>query len=124
MAALSTVFIFGHDVRCVTVRDDATRSSPVFYYARFAIGVFQVTAVTLIQEWTDRKYYSRVFALYFLATSGMMLPSVFVSGFLLSVSSFQVTVTIMGSILSVAGILGVCLFPSIGKSNNRKENAS
>ncbi|GAK08501.1 MFS transporter [Geomicrobium sp. JCM 19038] len=95
---------------------------PFFVIQGFALGLFQVTTVTLIQEWSKPAYYTRMFTMFFLVSNGMMLPSILISGWLLSTLTITETVAIMATILIVTGAMGVITFPRIGIGGKEETN--
>lgn len=94
---------------------------PFFSLQGIAIGLFQVTTVSLIQEWTTTDFQPRIFTLYLLLTNGMILPSILLSGLLLSTLTVEITVLLIASILVIAGLVGVILFPALGKTKERED---
>lgn len=94
---------------------------PFFTLQGVAIGLFQVTTISLIQEWTSATFQSRVFTLYLLLTSGMILPSILLSGLLLSTLTIEATVLLIASVLIITGICGVLVIPALGKTKERKD---
>lgn len=87
---------------------------PFFFIQGIALGTFQVTSVSLIQEWTDPNKYTRTFSLYTLVTTGVALPSVLLIGFMLSTLTVQSIALLLAFSLVFVGVAGILTFPTIG----------
>ncbi|MED5016417.1 MFS transporter [Paenibacillus chibensis] len=81
----------------------------------FALGCFNITFVTYLQDVVDRENYTRTFSLYHMLSSTAALPGILLTGVLLSVWGVLPTVLVVSCILFLLGILGIFVIPALGK---------
>ena len=84
---------------------------PFFFIQGIALGGFNVTFVTYLQDEVQRENYTRTFSLYNMIATSMALPGIVGVGYLLSKIETINTVFILASVLLLLGISVVTLFP-------------
>ncbi len=95
---------------------------PVFFLQGIALGCFNITFVTYLQNVISSENYTRTFSLYNMIMSSMALPGIIVTGLFLEVIGVLYTVLVQGGILFCIGILGIFIIPKLGRheDNNKK----
>lgn len=86
---------------------------PIFCIQGIALGCFNVTLITFLQEIIEDEQYTRTFSLYHMITSCMALPGVIVIGSLLSYTGVKATILIMTGILLLIGTLAILVIPKL-----------
>lgn len=88
---------------------------PIFFLQGIALGVFNVTIVTYLQDEVDNDYYTRTFSLYHMITTSVALPGILATGLLLREFETVLTIQVMAGMLLLLGIIGCCAIPRLGK---------
>ncbi|MHC8514518.1 MFS transporter [Sporosarcina sp. ITBMC105] len=88
---------------------------PFFFLQGIALGGFNVTLVTYLQDEVHNDYYTRTFSLYQMITTSVALPGIVITGLLLREIETIHTIQVMTGILFVLGIIGCFVFPQLGK---------
>lgn len=90
---------------------------PFFMFQGIALGCFNISFVTYLQEIVSSSHYTRTFSLYYMLTGSMALPGVLLMGGLLSNIGIRQTIIVMASILAILGIAGTIFIPALGKKS-------
>lgn len=90
---------------------------PFFMLQGIALGCFNISFVTYLQEIVSSSHYTRTFSLYYMLTGSMALPGVLLMGGLLSNIGIRQTIIVMASILAILGIAGTVFIPALGKKS-------
>ncbi|WP_057775639.1 MFS transporter [Cytobacillus dafuensis] len=88
---------------------------PFFFMQGIALGCFNVTFVTYLQDVVSSENYTRTFSLYNMIASSMALPGVLLVGALLNRIGVLNTILVLSGILLLIGIFGIYLIPQLGK---------
>lgn len=88
---------------------------PFFFIQGIALGCFNISFITYLQEIVSSTYYTRTFSLYYMLSGSMALPGVLLIGGLLTSIGIRQTVIVMASSLIVLGIAGSIFIPSLRK---------
>ena len=91
---------------------------PFFFIQGIALGGFNVTFVTYLQDEVQRENYTRTFSLYNMIATSMALPGIVGVGYLLSKIETINTVFILASVLLLLGIYGCYFIPGLGKGKS------
>ena len=87
---------------------------PFFLIQGFALGCFNVTFVSYLQDVVAAEHYTRTFSLYHMIASAMALPGVIFMGLLLSQIGVIPTVLFVSATMLIMGIVGVFFIPRLG----------
>ncbi|WP_059173374.1 MFS transporter [Bacillus sp. FJAT-27445] len=88
---------------------------PFFFLQGIALGGFNVTIVTYLQDEVDNDYYTRTFSLYYMLTTSVALPGILATGLLLREFETIHTIQVMAGMLLFLGIIGCGAIPRLGK---------
>jgi len=88
---------------------------PLFFLQGIALGCFNVTFVTYLQDVVSSENYTRTFSFFNMISSSMALPGVLIIGVLLSKIGVLNTILSFSGILLTIGIFGFYLIPRLGK---------
>ena len=98
---------------------------PLFFMQGIAIGCYNVTIVTYLQDTVPLEHHTRTFSLFQMISSSMALPGVLLIGILLNKMGVLSTIGLFSAILLIIGISGIFVFPRLGKGYAKKhEQAS
>lgn len=92
---------------------------PLFFLQGIALGCFNVTFVTYLQDVVSNENYTRTFSFFNMISGSMALPGVLLIGVLLSKIGVLNTILSFSGILLTIGILGIYLIPRLGKGYAR-----
>ena len=95
---------------------------PFFFLQGIALGGFNVTIVTYLQDEVDNDYYTRTFSLFNMLTTSVALPGIFITGLLLREFETIHTIQVMAGMLLLLGIIGCCAIPTIRKGSQTQIN--
>ncbi|MBS4193742.1 MFS transporter [Lederbergia citri] len=95
---------------------------PFFFLQGIALGCFNVTFITYLQDVISSENYTRTFSLYNMITSSMALPGIILAGLLLNKISVLQTILVISLILFIIGILGIYFTPKLGKGQEEGIN--
>ncbi|WP_391207274.1 MFS transporter [Psychrobacillus sp. L4] len=93
---------------------------PLFTIQGIAIGVYQVTFVTYLQDVVAKENYTRTFSLFHMITSTMALPGIIVFGLLLNKIGTMNSILMMVCTLLLLAIVSCFTVPALGKGEIRK----
>ncbi|MGZ9584729.1 MFS transporter [Paenibacillus marinisediminis] len=93
---------------------------PLFFIQGIALGCFNVTFVSYLQEAVASEQYTRTFSIYHMIMSSAALPGILIVSALLSNMGVITTIAIIAVILLIIGILGMYLIPGLGKAETQK----
>lgn len=93
---------------------------PLFFLQGIAIGCFNVTFVTYLQNAITEEHYTRTFSLYNMITSSMALPGVIIIGYLLKIVGVQQTIIIISGCLILLVLIGAIYSPSLENQKHRE----
>ncbi|GEN82739.1 MFS transporter [Sporosarcina luteola] len=88
---------------------------PFFFLQGIALGGFNVTIVTYLQDEVDNDYYTRTFSLYHMITTSVALPGIIATGILLREFETIRTIQVMAGMLLFLGVIGCSVIPRLGK---------
>ncbi|TQS76519.1 MFS transporter [Ornithinibacillus gellani] len=88
---------------------------PFFMLQGIALGCFNISLITYLQEVVSKSHYTRVFSLYYMLSSSMALPGILLIGGLLSSIGFRQTIIMVTIILAILGIAGIISIPALKK---------
>lgn len=91
---------------------------PLFFLQGIALGGFNVTFVTYLQDEVQRENYTRTFSLYNMISSSMALPSVLGVGLLLNKIETLNTIFMIASMMLIIGLFGCFFIPRLGKGRS------
>ena len=91
---------------------------PFFFIQGIALGGFNVTFVTYLQDEVQRENYTRTFSLYNMIATSVALPGILGVGFLLSKIDTINTIFMMASVMLLLGIFGCYFIPRLGKGRS------
>ncbi|RHW43485.1 MFS transporter [Neobacillus notoginsengisoli] len=87
---------------------------PFFFLQGIALGGFNVTIVTYLQDEVDNDYYTRTFSLFNMLTTSVALPGILITGLLLREFETIHTIQLMTGILLLLGVIGCWAIPRLG----------
>ncbi|WP_313801946.1 MFS transporter [Cytobacillus sp.] len=88
---------------------------PLFFLQGIAVGCFNVSFVTYLQEVVSKENYTRTFSFYNMISSSMALPGIFIVGIMLDYFGVLTTIIVISGLLIVIGTLGIYFIPKLGK---------
>lgn len=97
---------------------------PFFMLQGIALGCFNISFVTYLQEIVSKSQYTRTFSLYYMLTGSMALPGVLLIGVLLSSIGVRQTIIVMTSILAILGTAGIVCIPALSKKPKKSVEAT
>lgn len=112
---LPPLFALGISIGSLYYIHDWLMILPLFFIQGIALGCFNITFVTYLQDVVDRENYTRTFSLYHMLSSTAALPGILLTGVLLSVFGVLPTVLVVSCVLFLLGILGIFVIPALGK---------
>ncbi|MFC7372796.1 MFS transporter [Fictibacillus iocasae] len=92
---------------------------PFFFIQGVALGCFNVTFVTYLQDVVSSENYTRTFSLYNMIASAMALPGILLVGSLLGSIGVLNTILVTSGILILIGTFGIYWMPQLGKGDSR-----
>jgi len=90
---------------------------PFFFVQGIALGGFNVTFVTYLQDEVQSENYTRTFSIYNMIAISMALPGILAIGFLLTAIGTIHTIGIMTGMLLLLGVVGCFYIPRLGKGH-------
>ncbi|WP_391119782.1 MFS transporter [Psychrobacillus sp. L3] len=93
---------------------------PLFTIQGIAIGVYQVTFVTYLQDVVAKENYTRTFSLFHMITSSTALPGIIVFGLLLNKTGTMNSILMMVCALFLLAVASCFTVPALGKGEKRK----
>ncbi|WP_313893246.1 MFS transporter [Psychrobacillus sp.] len=93
---------------------------PLFIMQGIALGVYQVTFVTYLQDVVPQENMTRTFSLFNMITSSMALPGIIVFGILLNKIGTMNTISVMVIALLLIAITSCFSVPALGKGGRRE----
>ncbi|MCM3290954.1 hypothetical protein M3661_12520 [Paenibacillus sp. MER 180] len=94
---------------------------PLFFVQGIALGCFNITFVTYVQDIVEKENYTPVFSMYHMISSSAALPGISMTGVLLSICGVPTTILVISGILLALGIAGILAIPSLGKGNSAEQ---
>lgn len=94
---------------------------PFFFIQGIALGCFNVTFVTYLQEIISSENYTRTFSIFNMISSSMALPGIISTGILLNQIGVLYTILILSGTLFLIGILGIFLTPRLNKAQTLEQ---
>ncbi|GAV10728.1 MFS transporter [Paenibacillus sp. NAIST15-1] len=94
---------------------------PLFFVQGIALGCFNITFVTYVQDIVEKDNYTRVFSMYHMISTSAALPGILLTGVLLSTWGVTTTVLVISGMLLILGIAGILAIPSLGKGNSAEQ---
>ncbi|WP_180968139.1 MFS transporter [Cytobacillus massiliigabonensis] len=88
---------------------------PLFFLQGIALGCFNVSFVTYLQEIVSKQNYTRTFSFYNMISSSMALPGIFIVGIMIDYLGVLTTIIGISGVLIIIGILGIYFIPKLGK---------
>ncbi|MFD2682665.1 MFS transporter [Bacillus seohaeanensis] len=95
---------------------------PFFFIQGIALGCFNVTFVTYLQDVVSSENYTRTFSLYNMISSSMALPGVLLVGVLISNFGVLNAILAFSGILYMIGIFGIYFIPPLGNGYTKEYN--
>ncbi|MCR8644248.1 MFS transporter [Paenibacillus sp. N1-5-1-14] len=93
---------------------------PFFFLQGIALGCFNVTFITYLQDVVSSENYTRTFSLYHMLSSSMALPGILLTGFMLEEIGVLSTILIVAAMLFLIGVIGVSMTPKLGKGHREE----
>lgn len=90
---------------------------PFFFVQGIALGGFNVTFVTYLQDEVQSENYTRTFSIYNMIAISMALPGILAIGFLLTAIGTIHTIGVMAGMLLLLGVVGCFYIPRLGKGH-------
>lgn len=97
---------------------------PFFFAQGIALGCFNITLVTYLQDYVVKENYTRTFSLYHMITSTMTLPGILLIGGLLSNLGVHTTILIVSMLLLLLGIAGIIFIPKLGNGASASQSSA
>ncbi|GIO29060.1 MULTISPECIES: MFS transporter [Paenibacillus] len=94
---------------------------PFFFVQGIALGCFNITFVTYLQDVVEQENYTRTFSLYHMISSISALPGILMTGALLSGMGVMNTVLVVSGFLLVLGVAGIVVIPPLGKGTSQED---
>ena len=112
------LFFLAFSIGCLFFITNWLYILPVFFLQGIALGCFNVTFVTYLQDIVAKENYTRTFSLYHMISSSMALPGILlVGGLLSSIGVISIILYIAGTLL-LLGILAIFFIPNLGKGEH------
>ncbi len=92
---------------------------PMFFIQGIALGCFNVTFVTYLQDVIPNENYTRTFSFYNMLSNATALPGLLVTGVLLNKFGVLITILVVSGMLLSVGIFGL-FTPKLGKGQGLK----
>ncbi|MDT8977571.1 MFS transporter [Paenibacillus sp. chi10] len=115
------LFTFCISIGCLYVIQSWLVILPLFFVQGIALGCFNITFVTYVQDIVEKENYTRVFSMYHMISSSAALPGISMTGVLLSICGVPTTILVISGLLLVLGIAGILAVPSLGKGNSAEQ---
>ncbi|MFB9828796.1 MFS transporter [Lederbergia wuyishanensis] len=95
---------------------------PFFLIQGIALGCFNVTFVTYLQDVVSSENYTRTFSLYNMIFSSMALSGIMMTGLFINKIGVLNTILVISFILFVIGIVGIYFTPKLGHGQLKEDN--
>ncbi|MBS4198713.1 MFS transporter [Bacillus sp. FJAT-49732] len=95
---------------------------PFFFFQGIALGCFNVTFVTYLQDVISSDNYTRTFSLYNMMLSSMALPGIMMAGLFINNIGVLKTILVISFIIFVIGIVGIYFTPKLGHGQIKEKN--
>ncbi len=109
------LFALGISIGALLVIQNWLWILPFFFIQGIALGGFNVTFVTYLQDEVQSENYTRTFSMYNMIASSMALPGILSIGVLLTAIGTINTIGIMTGMLILLGVIGCFYIPRLGK---------
>lgn len=109
------LFALGISIGALLVIQNWLWILPFFFIQGIALGGFNVTFVTYLQDEVQSENYARTFSMYNMIASSMALPGILAIGFLLTAIGTINTIGIMAGVMIFLGVFGCFYIPRLGK---------
>ena len=112
-------FALSISIGCLFFISNWLQILPLFFMQGIAVGCYNVTIITYLQDTVSSENYTRTFSLFNMISSSMALPGVLLIGVLLSKVGVLNTIISFSGILFIIGISGIFVFPRLGKGYSK-----